>query len=41
MFPDLTTEVLAALKGEPAVIYAEGLSMTQDEAVAYALHETV
>ncbi len=41
VFPDLTTEVLAALEGEPAVIYAEGLAMTQDEAVAYALHETV
>ncbi len=40
MFPDLTTEALETLDGEAATAYAEGLAMTQDEAVTYALDET-
>ncbi len=40
VFQDLTTEALEALEGEPAAAYAEGLAMTQDQAVAYALDET-
>ena len=40
VFPDLAREVLEALDGESGVAYAEGLTMTQEEAVAYALDET-
>jgi len=40
VFPDLTTEALENLDGESATAYAEGLAMTQDEAVTYALGET-
>ena len=41
VFPELTREALEALEGEPAAAYAEGLSMTQEEAVAYAIDEAL